>query len=137
MLTQESSKICQPTESETFYRQALIKKLEEPNDSMSIIDEQNSDRTLLLPDRTLKKFNLSTYLSQLVYPAECKSEYFESSLNASQIVDHLSSAANGKRKLHKRSSSHLADSSMVDEDLVMTLSQKCSPDETCKFYSIR
>lgn len=130
--TQESSKVCQPTESETFYLQALIKKLEQPNDSMSIIDEQNSERTLLLPDRTMKKFNLSAYLSQSVYPAECKSEYSETMLNASNIADHLSSAANGKRNVYKRSSSHFADNSMVDEELVLTLSQKCSPDDTCE-----
>lgn len=126
------NKLCEPTESETFYRQALIKKLEEPNDSMSIIDEQNSERILLLPDRMSKKFNLSAYLSQSVYPAECTNENSEKMLNASNIVDHLS--INGKRNSQRHSLNHRsADDSIIDEDLVMSLSQKCSPDETtCK-----
>lgn len=129
MTTQESSKVCEPTESETFYLQALIKKLEEPNDS--VLDEQNSDRTLL-PERGMKKFNLSAYLSQLVYPAECTNEIAESMLNASIVVDHLSSAVNGKRNIQKRSSNHFADNSIIDEELVLSLSQRCSPDETSK-----
>lgn len=98
---------------------------------MSIIDEQNSQRTLLLPDRTIKKFNLSAYLSQLVYPAECTNENGETMLNASNIVDHLSSAINGKRNIQKRSSSHGNDS-IIDEELVMSLSQKCGTDDTRK-----
>lgn len=129
MTTQESSKVCEPTESELFYRQALIKKLDEPNDSS--IDDQNSERTLLLPDRVMKKFNLSAYLSQLVYPAECTNENAETMLDASIIVDHLSSAINGKKNDHQRSN-HLANDSVIDEELVLTLSQRCSPDETCK-----
>ncbi|XP_037034601.1 DNA polymerase zeta catalytic subunit isoform X2 [Bradysia coprophila] len=128
--SQETSKVCEPTESETFYRQALVKKLDEPNDSMSIIDEQNSERTLLLPDRTMKKFNLSAYLSQLVYPAECTNENAETMLNASNIVDHLSSAVNGKRNIKKQSPHSYADESIIDEDLVMSLSQRCVHDET-------
>lgn len=130
MTTQETSKVCEPTESETFYRQALIRKLNEPNDSM--IDEQNSEHTLLLPDRSMKKFNLSAYLSQLVYPAECTNENAETTLNASNIVDHVSIAINGRRPVPKRSSNHLADSSIIDEELVMSLSQRCSPDDTRK-----
>lgn len=137
MTTQESSKVCEPTESETFYRQALIKKLEEPNDS--IINEQNSERTLLLPDRMMKKFNLSAYLSQLVYPAECTNENAETMLNASIIADHLSSAVNGKRTDHNRSSNHFPNDSVIDEELVLSLSQRCSADETCKwsFYDFQ
>lgn len=81
----------------------------------------------------MKKFNLSAYLSQSVYPAECKTECSETMLNASIIADHLSSAANGKGNLNKRSS--IADNSMVDEELVLTLSQKCSPDDTCELKS--
>lgn len=131
MSTQESSKVCEPTESETFYLQALIKKLEEPDDS--VVDEQNSERTLLLPDRNTRKFNLSAYLSQLVYPAECTNETAETMLNASIIVDHLSSAVNGKRNIQKRSSNHFADNSIIDEELVMSLSQRCSPNETSEF----
>jgi len=103
---------------------------------MSIIDEQNSERTLILPDKTMKKFNLSAYLSQSVYPAECTTEYSETTLNASIIADHLSSAANGKINVYKRSSSHFGDKSMVDEELVLTLSQKCSPDDTCELKSL-
>lgn len=131
MTTQESSKVCEPTESETFYRQALIRKLNEPSDSM-IDEQQNSDRTLLLPDRTIKKFNLGAYLSQLVYPAECTNENAETTLNASNIVDHVSTVVNGRRPVPKRSSNHLADSSIIDEELVMSLSQRCSPDDTRK-----
>lgn len=132
--SQEPCKTCEPTESDTFYRQALIKKLEEPDDSM-IVDEQNSERTLLLPDRMpKKKFNLGAYLSQMVYPAECTNKSSESMLDASMIVDHVSSGANGKRNLEKRSSSnHTADQSIIDEELVMSLSQKCSTDETSEY----
>lgn len=130
--TQELSKICQPTDSEIFYKEALIKKLEQPDDSVSIIDEQNNDGTLPLPDRSTKKFNLSTYLSQLVYPAECTNECSESILNASIVVDHVSSAENAEANVSQCSQNHVLDNSMIDEELVMSLSQKYSPDETCK-----
>lgn len=136
MTTQESSKVCEPTESDVFYRQALIKKLNEPNDSISIIDEQNSERTLLLNDRTIKKFNLSAYLSQLVYPAECTNENAETTLNASNIMDHLSSSVNGKRNFYRRAPNFDADNSIIDEDVVLSLSQRCSPDETRKINSM-
>ncbi len=132
-MSQDSSKVCEPTESEVFYREALIRKLDEPNDdSMSITEEQYSERTLLLPDRAKRKFNLNAYLSQLVYPAECTNENAETMLNASIIIDHLSSAINGKRNIQKQSSNHQADNSIIDEELVMSLSQRSTADETSK-----
>lgn len=130
--TQESTKLCQPTESEIFYRQALVNKLQQLNDSIVSSDEQNSETTLILPDRTNRKFNLNAYLSQLVYPAECLNENSETLLNASYIVDHLSSELNGKRGGRKSSSNRLADISVVDEEMVLNLSQKVTRNDICK-----
>lgn len=129
------------TESDAFHQTALSKRLEfirlnnaSPQSSDSF--QQNSQNVSLL-EQSLnrnRKFNLNQFLQNSVYPAECldnDSISDKSILNASYLIDHLRSSkqiigSNESNSFNLQNVQFDPDDTIVDEDLVLSLTQKFS-----------
>lgn len=129
------------SESEAFHQTALDKKLDQIRLSVS---QSTGDETLDTFNQTAqtarRKFNLNQFLHNSVYPAECTPHSVHSNqsmLNASCLIDHMRSASETSHLRNsmlandisfnstQRSSMDL-DETIVDEALVLSLSQKPS-----------
>lgn len=119
------------TESDLFYREALITKLKESEDSQPGDESTTQDLTLLngsVLNETKNKFHLRQLLANSVYPAECSQQSSGSLLNASLVLNHRYDGI--ARQCHSRASnafnSMCLDYTLVDEEIVNSLSQKQS-----------
>lgn len=142
-----------PTESETFYRTALLSKLLAMETS-PLDSTQNTIQTLNCTDissialntntTTLSKqqkrtFNLSKILQNSVYPEECTQN--DNLINASVIQNHLSGnssleqtmlmfsneAQSGDKVVESKINDEedvFLDDTIVDEELILSLTQK-------------
>lgn len=154
VITQEASqdRAKMPSvESEIFHQTALNKRLEQirvesPVTQSSDSFQQNSANLTLLDqtaNRTTfsKQFNLNQFLSNSVYPAECEPDELDATntkciLNASCLIDHLrtpkpTSVRNSNESPAQSQSSYNSiqfdpNDTIVDEDLVLSLTQKTS-----------
>lgn len=130
------------TESEHFYLEALVTKIKQ----LSELNETDSNETISTSclngsvthssGDAKKTFNLKQFLSNSVYPAECSPN--NDVLNASHILNHTSQEF-GSLTLKPNHSTDwqmgsVLDETIVDEDIILSLSQKLSADETCKFF---
>lgn len=144
-MSQDRGKLA-PVESEMFHRAALSKALERISSSsdspQNSDDLQQTSENISILDQTLqglahKKFNLNQFLQNSVYPAECEpnssQDLSSTILNASCLVDHLrcSKYTDSDKERSVSRSSQLSsgahsdlDESIVDEDLVLGLTQK-------------
>lgn len=128
----EERPLTRPTESDCFFREALFTKLRQINESQLADQSASLDQTLLsrsVFNETKNKFNLKQLLSNSVYPSECSQLSSGNILDASLIINHQSGRLINSRK--KQSSSQNVGSfcfnqSLVDEDIVNSLSQKQS-----------
>ena len=139
-----------PTESETFYRTALLSKLltmetlpldstQSTNQTLNFTDitsiALNSNNTILSKQQK-RTFNLTKILQNSVYPEECTQNH--NLVNASVIQNHLSSNSSleqslllcsneeqnvDKPKIYDEESVFL-DNTIVDEELVLSLTHK-------------
>lgn len=151
--SQARSKVT-PSDSEIFHRAALNKRLEQlrtssPSSQLSESVQQSAlDQTIteqtLGANRTNRKFNLNQFLSNSVYPAECDADGLDetsgrSMWNASYLVDHL--GATKSCGLFMRNESEILsqrtnitqfdpDDTIVDENLVLSLTKTRSSDQT-------
>lgn len=137
-----------PTASDIFYCEALKTKLSQLSSGEITGDESQINGTNIksVQQPTKKTFNLKQFLDNSVYPAEC-SQHTENILNASHIQDHKFSndildisgrqtnqSMYSLRRLQKKSN---LDESIIDENLILSLSQKTSifsADDTCKLF---
>lgn len=142
-----------PADSEMFHRTALNKRLEQlrtssPSSQLSdSVQPSALDQTLTeqpLPSRTNRKFNLNQFLSNSVYPAECDADDLDetsgrSIWNASYLIDHLGVTRSGNSFMAndtEMSSQRMnatqfdLDDTIVDEDLVLSLTKTRSSDQT-------
>lgn len=138
-------RICaKPTESDIFYRAALQSKLsfENQEDNVSnltaldstIASDKVDCYTLIFVTLKVKfstfqktKFNLSKLLMNSVYPGECSQDMNATLANASKIPDHLSNISLFHKTIRPRSKSRTSvssESSFVDEEMVLSLSQQ-------------
>lgn len=126
------------TESEQFYLEALITKIKQLRE----LNETGSNETISTScingsfthnsGDTKKTFNLKQFLSNSVYPAECSPN--DDVLNASHILNHTSLKF-GSIKPNNSTAwqmESVLDETIVDEDIILSLSQKLTADETCK-----
>lgn len=135
------------SESEAFHQTALDKKLDQIRLSGS---QSTGDETFAAVNEssaanaTRRKFNLNQFLQNSVYPAECtpnsEKHSNRSMLNASCLIDHMRSASQSSQLKNSligdapndtslNSTQRLnmdADDTLVDEELVLSLSQKTS-----------
>lgn len=105
-----------PTESDLYFKTVLSSKLE----SESVPKRPKSGG----------KFNLPGLLGNAVYPAECPEDQSESILNAS-CLPHLMKSSHGSNS----QLSFLLDETQVDEELVLSLTQRpvvATQDDSCK-----
>lgn len=136
------------SESEAFHQTALDRKLNQirlsvsqstGDESFDTFNQSNADA-----QAARRKFNLNQFLQNSVYPAECASQFMKHSnrsmLNASYLIDHVRSVSESsqlRNSLIGATPNHLslnstqrsnmdADETMVDEELVLILSQKPS-----------
>lgn len=132
------------TESENFYLEALITKtkqlreLNETDSNESIATSCLNGSVTHNSEATKKTFNLKQFLSNSVYPAECSPN--DDVLNASHILNHTSQTFGSLDSTFKPNSSKawqmesVLNETIVDEDIILSLTQKPSADETCKFF---
>lgn len=136
------------SESEAFHQTALDRKLDQIRLSVSQNTGDESFDTLNQSSEAAqaarRKFNLNQFLQNSVYPAECTPHTVKHSnrsiMNASCLIDHMRSASQASQLRNsllgtttndvnlssaQRSSLDL-DETMVDEELVLSLSQKPS-----------
>lgn len=125
----EERPLTRPTESDTFFREALLAKLNQTRESQSVDDASAStfDQTLLSRslNQTHNKFNLKQFLLNSVYPSECSQQSSGSILNASLIINHQTGKVSDTYR-KKRVSPENTNTTLVDEDIVNSLSQKHS-----------
>lgn len=130
------------TESERFYLEALITKIKQLRD-LNETDSNETTSSFCLNGSvthssgdTKKTFNLKQFLSNSVYPAECTQN--DDVLNASHILNHTSQEFGSLHSTLRRNNStalqmeSILDDTIVDEDIILSLSQKPSADETRK-----
>lgn len=132
------------SESEAFHQTALDKKLDQIRLSVS---QSTGDETIDTFNQNApaarRKFNLNQFLHNSVYPAECTPHSVHSNqsiLNASCLIDHMRSASESSHLRNsllattthdvslnstQRSSMDL-DETIVDEELILSLTQKTS-----------
>lgn len=119
-------RICaKPTESDIFYRAALQSKLSFENQEDNVSNLTALDSTIASDKKT--KFNLSKLLMNSVYPGECSQDMNATLANASKIPDHLSNISLFHKTIRPRSKSRTSvssESSFVDEEMVLSLSQQ-------------
>ncbi|KAM7346127.1 DNA polymerase zeta catalytic subunit [Cochliomyia hominivorax] len=156
--TQERPEV-QPTESEIFYRTALLSKLlametsllETTQISNQSLNSSNISNITLNPINTSiikpqkRTFNLTKILQNSVYPEECSQN--DNLINASFIPNHLSNHnlfeqslsltnANEKKEPDKNAITTPQDESVfledtiVDEELVLSLTQNQNQNQT-------
>lgn len=116
-----------PTESETFFRDVLVSKLNQINDSQMMDLSSTLDQTLLgrtVGNQTKDKFNLKQLLVNSVYPSECSQLSSGNILDASLILNHQSGRPSKKREVSQTIDSMHLNNTFVDEDIVNSLSQK-------------
>lgn len=135
------------SESEAFHQTALDRKLDQIrlSGSPSTVDESfdTFNQGSAAAQVARRKFNLNQFLQNAVYPAECTPQIAKHSnrsmLNASSLIDHMRSSnestqlrnsllgttSNVSPNSTQRSSMDL-DETLVDEELVLSLSQKPS-----------
>lgn len=136
------------TESEAFHQTALDRKLEHIRRSVSQSTGDESfdtfNRSNADAQTARRKFNLNQFLHNSVYAAECTPQSARHSnrtiLNASCLIDHVRSSSDSTQLKHsifgtasnnasldctQRSNFDL-DETVVDEELVLSLSQKPS-----------
>lgn len=138
--TPESRGTIPPTESEIFHKNALNKRMkclsrtaEKTFISESISNDSQISTSVLDQSR---KFNLNHLLRNAIYPAEYSPnesivDSNKTILNASHIVDHLRSfkQTGSNDTIETLSAGHLQfdlDETIVDEELVLSLTQKFS-----------
>lgn len=136
-----------PAESEIFHRAALDKRLEQirtssptsQSDPHNTLDQTLTEQTLNT-NRTNRKFNLNQFLSNSVYPAECDVDDLDETnghnmWNASHLIDHVGVTRSGSafnKSISQRSNDNVYDpnDTIVDEDLVLSLTKVRSSDQT-------
>lgn len=146
--TQERPNV-QTTESEIFYRTALLSKLlametsilEATQISNQTLNSSNISNTTLNPSnislnkQAKRTFNLTKLLQNSVYPEECSQN--DNLINASVIPNHLSNNSlfeqslsmnsNGKKEQGKdqitEDESLFLEDTIVDEELVLSITQ--------------
>lgn len=129
----EDRPLARPTESDTFFREALLTKLNQINESQLANTSLSLDQTILSRTalhETKNKFNLKQLLVNSVYPAEC-SQLSGSGhmLDASLIINHQTGRVVGvsqKQNCSPIGGSQFLNNTLVDEDIVNSLSQKQS-----------
>lgn len=133
--TPESRGIIPSTESEIFHKNALNKRMEclsrnaeKTSASESISNESQNSTSFLDQSR---KFNLNHLLKNAVYPAEYSPnesivDSDKTILNASHIVDHLQSTTLSATNQSASNVQFDLDETIVDEELVLSLTQKFS-----------
>lgn len=130
------------TESEAFHQEALDRKLDlirltPSNDSFDPLNQSNATAPV-----APRKFNLNQFIHNAVYPVEYTAESEQSSnhsvLNASFLIDHMRSVRESTQLRNsmlgtsrvddspRNRSDALLDDTMVDEELVLSLTQKTS-----------
>lgn len=124
------------TDSETFHQEALDRKLNAIQLSSDGSFQLDSTLTSQAIDSNVnRKFNLNQFIHNAVYPSECTPNDQHSNqtlLNASCLVDHLSSKYQkdsssiftSNTGLIGSQSSFDANESIIDEDLILSLTQK-------------
>lgn len=130
----EERPLAKPTESNQYHMDALRSKLDHASDDTNIstllMDQSTLNGTLAVNQTAGGKFNLRRLLTNSVYPAEC-SQQTGNLLNASCIVDHQTNASRLTRPRRSKHSAALQASwmndSIVDESLVLSLSQTAAP----------
>lgn len=137
------------SESEAFHQTALDRKLDQirlSGSSQNTGDESfdTFNQSSAAAQVAHRKFNLNQFLQNAVYPAECTPQIAKHSnrsmLNASSLIDHMRSSNESTTQLRnsllgttsnvslnstQRSDMDL-DETLVDEELVLSLSQKPS-----------
>lgn len=111
----------------------------QPSDHQNTLDQTLTEQTTNT-NRTHKKFNLNQFLSNSVYPAECDVDDLDetsghSMWNASHLIDHVGVTKLGSafsRSISQRTNASAYDpnDTIVDEDLVLSLTKTRSSDQT-------
>lgn len=130
-ITQEDRN-AKPTESDQFYREALLRKLQ----TIDLMNETQSELINETLDQSENRnLSLKQNLLNSVYPAECTQHETQELLSASFIEDHLKSKR-AKIMQNKEKNVINFDESIVDEALIMSLSQCVSLDESRNYFKI-
>lgn len=107
----------QPTESDLFFRRALVEKLRRIDEDPDFTFNISLDTTNL---KNSKKFNLKALLSNAAYPAE-SSQIKKSQLIDASFIDNPYRITSEPLQKHPQDDS---DVTMIDEDIVISLSQQ-------------
>lgn len=113
----ESRPYAKPTESDVFFRRGLIEKLRQIDEDPDSTFNHTLDTTNM---KNTKKFNLKALLSNAAYPAE-SSQVNKTQLTNASFIDNPYRISSEPLKKHQEDDS---DVTMVDEDIVVSLSQQ-------------